>query len=87
MARILRLFTQLEAKMNDNDRVLASATVEQVRGGPVPLWEVTVWGLSPFEHTRIYILELKTDNLAAQEGIRLFVEEMENLRDVKSEEE
>ena len=72
--------------MNDNDRVLASATVERVGGFSIPIWEVTVWGLPPFDHTRIYILERKNDNLAAQEGIRLFVEEMENLRDVKNEE-
>ena len=64
-------------------RVLASATVEQVRGGSVPLWEVSVWGEPPFDHRRLYILELKTDNLAAQEGIRLFVEEMECLREAE----
>jgi len=73
--------------MNDNGRILASAIVDKVRDGPVPLWEVTVWGLPPFVHTRVYILEVKTDNLAAQEGLRLFVEEMENLRDAKDEEE
>ena len=67
--------------MNDNAPVLASATVDKIRGGSVPIWEVTVWGEPPFDHKRIYILELKSDNLAAHEGIRLFVEEMENLRD------
>jgi hypothetical protein len=73
--------------MNDNGRVLASAAVDRIGGGSVPIWEVTVWGEAPFDHTRIYILELKTDNFAAQEGIRLFVEEMDCLRDVINEED
>ena len=60
-------------------RILASATVEQIRNGSVPLWEVFVWGKPPFDHERTYSVEAKTDNLAAQEGIRLFVEEMECL--------
>ncbi len=62
-------------------KVLASATVDQLRGGPVPLWEVCVWGEPPHDCSRTYTLEFKTDNLAAQEGIRLFVEEMECLHD------
>jgi hypothetical protein len=40
---------------------------------------VTVWGLPPHDHRRVYTLQRKTDTLAAQEGIRLFVEEMQNL--------
>jgi hypothetical protein len=67
-------------------QVLASATVDEIRGGPVPLWEVRVWGQPPYDHTRTYTLEQKTDNLAAQEGIRLFVEEMECLNDVEQQE-
>ena len=62
-------------------KVLASATVDQLRGGPVPLWEVRVWGEPPHDYSRTYTLEFKTDNLAAQEGIRLFVEEMDCLHD------
>jgi hypothetical protein len=64
-------------------RILASAMVEKIRSGSVPLWEVEVWGEPPFAHRRVYILELKTDNLAAHEGIRLFVEEMECLREAE----
>jgi len=67
--------------VSGDGRILASAMVERVRGGSVPLWEVEVWGEPPFDHRRLYILELKTDNLAASEGIRLFVEEMECLRE------
>jgi len=71
--------------MNDNcvDRVRCSATVDKIRDGPVPLWEVYVWGQPPFDHRRTYILELKSDNLAAFEGLRLFEEEMEALREIK----
>ena len=61
------------------NRVLASATVDLIEDGPVPTWEVEVWGQPPHDHRRTYTLQYKTDNLAAQEGIRLFVEEMENL--------
>lgn len=67
-------------------QVLASATVDEIRGGPVPLWEVAVWGEPPYDCSRTYTLEFKTDNLAAQEGIRLFVEEMECLNDVEQRE-
>lgn len=71
--------------MNKNARILASATVEPLEDEPCKLWEVTVWGEEPFAHTRNYTLSGKTDNNAAQEGIRLFVEEMENLRDAPLE--
>ena len=59
--------------------VLASAIVDQIENGPMPTWSVEVWGQPPHNSRRTYTLQAKTDNLAAQEGIRLFVEEMENL--------
>lgn len=59
--------------------VKANAIVDKVEDSPVPTWEVTVWGLPPHDHRRVYTLQRKTDTLAAQEGIRLFVEEMQNL--------
>lgn len=65
-------------------RVLASAIVEKIDGGPVPMWSVEVWGQPPHDHRRTYTLQAKTDNFAAQEGIRLFVEEMENLEEFGS---
>lgn len=68
-------------------RVLTSATVNFIEDLPYAglnpqnkLWEVEVWGLPPFDHKRVYTIEGKTDNNAAQEGIRQFVEEMENLK-------
>jgi len=73
--------------INHGNRILAQATVELIEergyGGiaPTSFWEVTVWGQPPYDSRRTYTLEAKTDNNAAQEGIRLFVEEMENLRD------
>jgi len=66
------------------ERILANATVEALEDGPCQLWEVEVTGVAPFQHKRTYTLAGKTDNNAAQEGLRLFVEEMENLRDAAS---
>lgn len=60
-------------------RILASATVDQLRGGAVPLFEVFVWGQPPHDRTRTYTIELPNETLAAQEGIRLFESEMEAL--------
>jgi len=47
-------------------------------------WEVTVWGESPFDVTRIYTLTAKDDNSAAFEGIERFTAEMEDVRAGKS---
>ena len=60
-------------------RVLASAKVELIQRGPESMWEVEVWGEEPHDHRRTYTIRSKSDNDAAFEGIRLFVEEMENL--------
>ena len=65
-----------------DDRVLASAIVDQIIGGSVPTWEVQVWGEPPFDSRRTYTIKAKSDTLAAQQGIDLFVDEMENLRDL-----
>lgn len=65
--------------MQSKPRVLANATVDKLDDGPVPFWEVRVWGEPPHQHERTYTLQAKTDDNAAQEGIRQFVEEMENL--------
>lgn len=62
-------------------RVLCNATADQLRGGSVPLWSIEVQGLPPHDHRRVYEIEAKSDTLAAQEGIRRFVEEMEILAD------
>ena len=60
-------------------RVLATATADLLREGPIPLWEITVTGLPPHEHRRVYQIEKASDTLAAQEGLELFCEEMGNL--------
>jgi hypothetical protein len=56
-------------------RVNASATVESL--GP-NLWRVEVWGQEPFDFVRTYDINSSTDDRAAQEGLRRFVEEMES---------
>jgi hypothetical protein len=69
-----------------DERILASATVDIIRQGIPALWEVTVWGQPPFDHRRVYTLKANTDNIAAKQGIDLFVEEMEAIRDAELEE-
>jgi hypothetical protein len=63
-------------------RINCQATVEKLADFT---WEVTVWGLAPFDRTRIYTLAEKDDNSAAWEGIRRFTEEMEALHDMNTE--
>ena len=63
-------------------RVLAQAVVDlsdaPIIGGK-PVFLVTVRGLPPHGQSRFYTIREKSDTLAAQEGIRRFVEEMERL--------
>lgn len=70
----------------EQSRILAQAIVDLIEDSPVPTWEVTVRGLPPHDHKRVYTLQRKTDTLAAQEGLRLFVEEIQNLDDFSSKE-
>ena len=60
--------------------VLANATVDVISPSTpqkVGLFAVHVWGLPPYEQTRDYEISAKSDTIAAQEGIRRFVAEME----------
>jgi hypothetical protein len=63
-------------------RVLASATVDKVQDVPCAAWEVAVEGWREGEdltagQRRVYRIEAASDTLAAQEGIRRFVGELE----------
>lgn len=63
-------------------RVLANAIVDVIKpASPVGLgiFKVEVWGQPPYDYTRTYEIRAKNDTLAAQEGIRRFVSEMEKL--------
>jgi hypothetical protein len=65
-------------------QVLANAIVDVVKpASPVGLgvFLVEVWGKPPYDYTRRYEIMAKNDTLAAQEGIRRFVAEMEQLPD------
>lgn len=66
-----------------SERILANAVVDLLEDGPDPIWEVTVYSPDTEQdgQRRVYTITGKDDNFAAQEGIRRFVEEMENLRD------
>jgi hypothetical protein len=65
--------------------VLANATTVMIKAGPVPTWEVHVWGEEPHDHRRDYLIQAKTDKDAAFEGIRQFVEEMSDLYSTETE--
>jgi hypothetical protein len=63
-------------------QVLANAIVDVIKpASPVGLgmFSVEVWGKPPYDYTRTYEIQAKNDTLAAQEGIRRFVAEMEKL--------
>jgi hypothetical protein len=63
-------------------RVLASAVVDVIKPStPVMLgrFKVEVWGKAPHDYVRHYEIIAKNDTIAAQEGIRRFVDEMEKL--------
>ena len=63
-------------------QVLANAIVDVIKSATpqgLGLFAVEVWGKEPFDYTRRYEIQAKNDTLAAQEGIRRFVAEMEAL--------
>ena len=63
-------------------RVLAQAIVDEITSGGVdadPVFKVEVWGHEPHDFTRTYEIAAKSDNIAAQQGIQRFTDEMEAL--------
>ena len=60
----------------------ASAIIEVLRR-PSPvglgLFRVEVWGREPHDYVRVYTVEAKSDNLAAQEALRQFGDEISAL--------
>jgi len=63
-------------------RVLAKAIVDVVREpGPVGIgmFKVEVWGIEPHDYVRHYDIAAKSDTIAAQDGLKRFVEEIEQL--------
>lgn len=70
--------------MRYTGRVNASCTVEDLGQKQ---FEVEVWGEVPFDHKRTYTLNAKDDNSAAEEGLRLFCDEMECLRSAETKED
>jgi hypothetical protein len=62
--------------------VVANAIVDVIEANtPVSLglYRVEVWGRDPYDYTRHYEIRAQNDTMAAQEGIRRFVAEMEAL--------
>jgi hypothetical protein len=63
-------------------QVLANAIVDVITPSTpkgLGTFRVEVWGVAPNDYVRTYEIQAKTDTLAAQEGIRRFVAEMEQL--------
>lgn len=63
-------------------QILASAVVDVIRpANPrgLGLFRVEVWGKEPNDYVRHYEIDAKNDNIAAQEGIRRFVDEISKL--------
>ena len=63
-------------------RILAKATVDvDQEATPIRLgkYRVEVWGEPPHDYVRVYTLQARSDTIAAQEGLRLFVEDIERL--------
>jgi len=63
-------------------QVLANAVVDVIKPStPVRIgnFRVEVWGLEPYDYVRVYEIMAKSDTIAAQEGIRRFVDEMQSL--------
>jgi hypothetical protein len=64
------------------ERILAKAVVDVEKSAtPIALgkYRVEVWGEAPHDYVRIYTLQAWSDTMAAQEGLRLFVEDIERL--------
>lgn len=60
-------------------RLLVQAFADQIRGGAVPLWTAYAWSQEPNAHRRSYDIQCPTEGEAAQEAMRRFIEEVENL--------
>lgn len=63
-------------------RVLCNAIVDVEQepakdGKGLGRYRVEVWGRAPHDYVRIYQISAASDTMAAQEGLRRFVEEME----------
>ena len=63
-------------------RVLCNAIVDVDQppandGKGLGKYRVEVWGREPHDFVRIYQIQASSDTMAAQEGIRRFVQEME----------
>jgi hypothetical protein len=65
-----------------SQRILAKAVVDVDQAAtPIRLgkYTVEVWGEPPHDYVRVYTLRARSDTMAAQEGLRLFVEDIERL--------
>lgn len=64
------------------NQILAKAVVDvELEPTPVRLgrFTVEVWGEAPYDYVRKYVIQAKSDNEAAREGLDRFVEEIQLL--------
>lgn len=64
------------------ERILCRATVDvELAATPIKLgrFRVEVFGEPPHDYVRVYTIQAKSDTVAAQEGLRRFVEDIEQL--------
>lgn len=70
-----------------SERILCRATVD-VDQAPTPVclgvFRVEVFGEPPHDYVRTYTIQAKSDTMAAQEGLRRFVEDIERLLSEKA---
>lgn len=70
-----------------SERILCRATVD-VETSPIPgrlgRFSVEVFGDPPHDYVRTYTIQAKSDTMAAQEGLRRFVEDIERLLSEKA---
>ena len=68
------------------ERIKARAVVDiekHPEGGRLGTFRVECWGDEPHDYVRIYTISASSDTMAAQEGLRRFVEEISALLSAK----
>ena len=59
-------------------KAVVDCTYEPAPGSKgLSVFRVEVWGESPYDFVRIYEIRGNSDNMAAQEGLKRFIDEME----------
>ena len=60
-------------------RLQVHGFADQIREGPMPLWQAYAYSRPPCEHKRDYVIEARSERDAAVEACRRLIEEVECL--------